>query len=187
MSETKVASRYAKSMIDLALEQNSLDKVYADMQLTRDVFKANSNLRAVIANPIVSAHDKLVIMDKVFTSKVSTVTDAFFKLMINKGRHALIYQTTKEFYHQYNQLKGIITAKVSSATELNSEAKKYISDLVKETTKANEVILDTTINSDLIGGFVLTVGDKQFDASIQKSLRVLAKDLASNQYKSSIN
>lgn len=186
MSEIKVASRYAKSMIDLAIEQNSLDKVYADMQLTRDVLRANSNLRAVISNPIVSAHDKLIIMDKVFSGKVSTVTDAFFKIMINKGRHALIYQTTKEFYHQYNQLKGILTAKVSSTTELTNDAKNYIINLVKETTKANQVILETTINPDLIGGFVLTVGDKQFDTSIQKTLRVLSKELATNQYVSSI-
>jgi F-type H+-transporting ATPase subunit delta len=177
MSEIKVASRYAKSLIDLAKEQNSLEQVKSDMQLFSDTVKASSELKAVLKNPIIPLAKKNSILVALFGDKINQVTKAFLKIVIDKGRAEVLSGTAKEFLNQYNQYKNIVTAKVTSAIALSDAAKADIIAKVKEVT-GGEVILNATVDESLIGGFVLTVGDKQFDASISSKLSQLKKDFA---------
>jgi F-type H+-transporting ATPase subunit delta len=86
MSELTVATRYAKSLIDLAVEQKSLEETKKDMLLFSQTLRANFQLQAVLANPIVAHNKKIKILEAIFGGKVSKVTDSFFKIMINKSR-----------------------------------------------------------------------------------------------------
>lgn len=185
MSEIRVASRYAKSLIDLAIEQNHLEDVKKDMQLFADVLRGSTELQAVLKNPIISLDRKIGILKELFSSKVSKVTLSFFDIMVNKGRAEVLYATAKEFIEQYNLHKNILKAKVESATELNAAAEKEIIAAVQQAT-GKEIILEKVVNPDLIGGFVLTVGDKQFDASILKGLNSLRKEFNSTAYVSQL-
>jgi F-type H+-transporting ATPase subunit delta len=98
--------------------------------------------------------------------------------MVSKSRAGVLYETGKEFIRQYNDNKGIITATVVSATALTADAEtKMIEAVIAATGK--QVILVKKVDADLIGGFVLTVGDKQFDTSIAKSLVLLKKEFNS--------
>lgn len=175
MSEIKVAARYAKSLIDLALEQKALEEIRGDMVLFVKTLKAHTELQAVVKNPIIPLNKKNAIINAVFGGKIHKVTAAFLKIVIDKGRAEIIYGTAKEFLNQYNQFKNIITAKVSSAAPLAEEAKTEIIAIVKGIT-GGEVVLETSVNDKLIGGFILTVGDKQFDSSIASSLAKLKKE-----------
>ncbi|WP_304066471.1 ATP synthase F1 subunit delta [Pedobacter glucosidilyticus] len=177
MSEIKVASRYAKSLIDLAKEQNALEQVKGDMQLFVDTVKASTELQAVLKNPIIPIGKKNSILVAIFGDKVHATTKAFLKIVIDKARAEVLFGTAKEFLNQYNQYKNIVTAKVTSAIALSDTAKADIIAKVKEVT-GGEVRLNATIDESLIGGFVLTVGDKQFDASISSKLNQLKKDFA---------
>ena len=177
MSEIKVASRYAKSLIDLALEQKALEEIKGDMQLFVDTLKANAELRAVVKNPIIPLDKKNAIVSAIFGSKIHKVTSAFLKIVIDKGRSEIIYGTAKEFLNQYNTYKNIVTAKVVSAAALTEEAKTEIINKVKAVT-GGEVVLKSTVDENLIGGFILTVGDKQFDTSIASSLGKLKKQFS---------
>jgi F-type H+-transporting ATPase subunit delta len=181
MSEITVASRYAKSFVDLAQERNALEEVNKDMHLFYETVKSNSQLRAVLRNPIVSASAKKQILSKVFGDKVSKLTSSFFEIMVNKGREAFLYQTASQFFAQYNQIKGIVVARVISATPLSEASKKEIEERVARSTNST-VILETKVDPDLIGGFVLTVGDKQYDASLAKSLQQLRKEFSSKDF-----
>jgi len=96
MSELTVASRYAKSLIDLAGEQKLVEEIKNDMDLFHHTLRVNPELKAVLANPIVSHPKKIRILDDVFEKKVNSVTIAFFKLMINKSRGEVLYATAKE-------------------------------------------------------------------------------------------
>ena len=98
--------------------------------------------------------------------------------MVSKGRSSILFATAKQFVQQYNQLKGIVTADVISAAALTAEAKAQIVETVKRELGAKEVIFNEKVNDKLIGGFILKVGDKQFDASIASSLSKLKKELA---------
>lgn len=175
---SKAASRYAKSLIDLSTEQNALEEMKNDMVLFEDVVDKNSELEAILRNPIVPLDKKSGILNDVFGSKVHKITQSFLKLVVNKGRAAILFETSKQFIHQYNLIKGIVTAEVTSAIALTEENRKEIIGLVKKELGANEVIVKEKLDDKLIGGFILKVGDKQFDASIASGLNKLKREFA---------
>ena len=177
MSEIKVAARYAKSLIDLALEQNALEEIRVDMELFVNTLRINTELQAVVKNPIIPLNKKNAIINAVFGGKIHKVTSSFLKIVIDKGRAEIIYGTAKEFLNQYNQYKNIVTAKVTSATPLTENAKTEIINKVKAIT-GGEVLLQTEVDDSLIGGFILTVGDKQFDTSLASGLAKLKKEFS---------
>lgn len=178
MSENKAASRYAKSLIDLSTEQNALEQIKSDMVLLAKVIDDHSELEAILNNPIVPLDKKAGILSDVFGTKVHEVTKAFLKLIVSKGRSAIIFGVAKSFISQYNAIKGIVTAEVTSATELTDANRAEIIAIVKKEIGANEVLIKEKVNSKLIGGFVLKVGDRQFDASISSGLNKLKKEFA---------
>ncbi|WP_231425874.1 MULTISPECIES: ATP synthase F1 subunit delta [Pedobacter] len=178
MSEIKVAGRYAKSLIDLAVENNGLAESYNDMVLFEKVVDETPELEAILKNPIVPLDKKVGILNGIFADKVGKLSLTFFKIVVNKGRSAILFSTAKQFIKQYNQIKGIVTADVTTATTLSDTAKAQIIETVKKELGANEVIVNEKIDEKLIGGFILKVGDKQFDASIASGLNKLRKEFA---------
>jgi F-type H+-transporting ATPase subunit delta len=178
MSEIKAASRYAKSLIDLSVELNSLEDMRNDMVLIEQVIKKNSELEAVLSNPIIPLNKKAGILNNLFGTQVHPATKTFMQLIVSKGRSAILFETAKQFVRQYNQLKGIVSADVVSAIELTDANRAEIVTLVKAQVGAKQVIIKEKVDPKLIGGFVLTVGDKQFDASISNSLNKLRKEFA---------
>ncbi len=175
---SKAAARYAKSLIDLSTEQNALQDMMNDMVLFEKVVDDNSELEAILRNPIVPLDKKAGILNDVFGNKVHEITKSFLKLVVNKGRAGILFETSKQFISQYQFIKGIVTAEVTSAIALTEDAKSEIIALVKREVGANEVLIKEKVNEKLIGGFVLKVGDKQFDASISGGLRKLKKEFA---------
>lgn len=177
MSELTVATRYAKSLIDLAQEQNILEPVKADMDAFAKTVHNSHELYAVLANPIIAQDKKKKILDALFAGKVNKATIAFFHIMVTKGRAGILYATAQEFGNQYNVLKNIIKATVVSAAPLSEASKQQLTDEVKAIT-GGTVIMQTKIDPSLIGGFVLTVGDRQIDTSVASSLQKIKKDFA---------
>jgi F-type H+-transporting ATPase subunit delta len=173
MSEIRVATRYAKSLIDLAIERNELERVKQDIDLFIAATKASSELVAVLKNPIVPIDKKLGL----FVEKLNKTTQSFFDIVINKARAEVLHSTALEFVNQYNEKKNILKAKVVSATALNDASRAEIISIVEKAT-SKHVVLDEKVDAALIGGFLLTVGDKQFDTSISKSLQKLKKSFS---------
>ena len=175
---SKAGSRYAKSLIDLSTEQNALEEIKNDMVFFEQVVDDNSELEAILKNPIVPLDKKAGILNDLFGSKVHQITNSFLKLVVNKGRAAILFDTAKQFNAQYNAIKGIVTAEVTSAIALTEASKAEVVALVKKEIGANEVIVKEKVDEKLIGGFILKVGDKQFDASIASGLNKLKKEFA---------
>lgn len=175
MSEIQVASRYANSLLDLAKERNSLEAIKSDLDSFLAVLRGTPELRAVLKNPIISPDKKFSIIKEVFGSSVQEIVISFFKIVISKGRAEVLYETAKQFVNGYNQINGIIKASVVSAVQLTEENKAEVKRVVEHATQKT-VMLETLVEPDLIGGFVLTVGDKQFDASLSSSLSKLKKE-----------
>ncbi len=177
MSELTVATRYAKSLIDLAEENKSLEETRKDMELFSQTLRANYQLQAVLANPIIAHNKKIKILEVIFAGKVSKVTDSFFRIMINKSRSEVLYATAKEFINQYNILKNIVRAYVTSATPLSTENEKQIIAELKAAT-GGSIELHKKVDAGLIGGFVLTIGGRQIDTSLSNALVRLKHDFA---------
>ena len=177
MSEVTVALRYAKALIDLAGEQNAVEPIKGDMELFLKTLRANPELGAVLANPIISHSKKVRILDDVFGGKVNTITIAFLNIMINKGRGEVLYTTAGEFIGLYNSQNHITNARVITASPLSAANKqKMLADV--QAVIGGTVKLTDKVDPALIGGFVLTVGDRQVDTSIATSLKKLKKEFA---------
>lgn len=174
MSVFKVASRYAKSILDLAKEKGTLEQVKEEMDEIAKVIKSSTELRAVLANPIIKIDKKQNILKALFEGKVSTEVSSFFNIMVNKGRGNLVYATALEFIREYNELKGIVKAEVISAKPLSSANIQSIGNAIAQQINAS-VILTNKVDASLIGGFIIKVGDKQLDESIAGKLNKLER------------
>ena len=174
MSIFKVASRYAKSLIDLAKEKGTLEQVKSEIEQVAAVIKENTELKAVLANPIIKTDKKQNILKALFQGKVSQEVSGFFDIMVRKGRGELVYATALEFIREYDELKGIVNAEVTSATPLSDTNLQALKATLQEQINA-QVLLTNKVDKSLIGGFVVKVGDKQVDASIAGKLNKLER------------
>ncbi|PTQ95083.1 ATP synthase F1 subcomplex delta subunit [Mucilaginibacter yixingensis] len=177
MSELTVATRYAKSLIDLATEQKALELVKTDMDAFVKTVRNSTELQAVLANPIIAHDKKKKILDALFAAGFNKTTAAFLRIMVDKGRAGILFVTAQEFVNQYNVIKNIIKATVVSAAPLSEENKKQLTAEV-QTITGGTVVLQAKVDPSLIGGFVLSVGDRQIDTSVLASLKRIKKDFA---------
>lgn len=177
MSIFTVASRYAKSLLDLAQEQGQLDAVKAEIESVISVLKSNAELLAVLKNPIISGDKKRNILAALFDGKVNPIILSFFYILVNKGRAAILLDIAQEFIRTYNEAKGIVKASVTSATALSERNLAELKQIIAEEIKAT-VVLKNVVDPSLIGGFVVRVGDRQIDASIAGRLNKLEKHFA---------
>ena len=174
MSIFTVASRYAKSLLELAQEQGNLDAVKTDIEQIVVVLKSHTEIQAVLKNPIISAEKKRSILQALFDGKVNPLIVSFFNVLVSKGRGDILVDIAQEFVREYNQLKGIVNATVISATNLSE---KNLNDLqAKVSHEINaQVLLKNKVDSAVIGGFKLLIGDRQIDATIAGKLNKLEK------------
>lgn len=181
MSELRVASRYAKSLIELAAEKGVLEQVHEDMKLFASVISQNRDFQMMLRNPIVKSDKKLAVINSVFKGKVNEMTLAFYNIVARKSRESILEFISPEFEKQYNIMKGIQRASVTSATQLSPELRQQLGEKLAEET-GKTIQLEEIIDPSLIGGFVLKVGDKQIDSSVKYSLRKLKNNFKDNSY-----
>jgi F-type H+-transporting ATPase subunit delta len=181
MEGTRVASRYAKSFIDLAMEQGVLENAYADMKFIAEVCKTNHEFVTFLKSPIINTDKKQVVMKAVFSGKLSKITDAYVHLITAKKREIYLAEIAEEFINQYNEKKKILKAVVTTASGIDDATRKQVMNLVKGASDS-EVILEEKIDKDIIGGFIIRVGDKQVDASIARKLSNLKRGFKENPF-----
>ncbi len=182
MQNPRLAGRYAKSLIGLAIEQNQMAAVYADMKYLGAICKSNPDFVAVLRSPIIKSDKKAKIVEAVTTGNISTLTQAFNNLLMRKGREESLPEIINAFIEQYNQMHGIRRVKITTATPVTEELKMTILDQVKGDTPADKIELETAVNEALIGGFVLEAGDTLIDASILRDLKDVRKQFMNNDY-----
>jgi F-type H+-transporting ATPase subunit delta len=172
MSESTVAIRYAKSLIDLAKEKNLVEEVYQDMLFFKQTADDNRGLLLALKSPVVRHEKKMGLLRAIFESRVNPVSFSIFTIITKKNREGIMYSIADEFVKLYDDQKGIVKAFVTSATELTDDLRQQFSKIVNDAT-GRVVKLTEKIDESLIGGYVLRVGDNQIDASIRKQLNDL--------------
>ncbi len=181
MVDIQVAKRYAKSILDLSKENGTVDAVSNDMKLFVSVCEKSHDLVLMLLNPIIPSDKKMNVLNSLFGSKVNKLTITFFEIVTRKGREKYLLQIAKEFVAKYKQLKNIQTAEITSAVGLDDNLRKKVYDLIRNSTNS-EVELVEKIDKNLIGGFILRMDDKQYDASISSELRKLTQAFSANPY-----
>jgi F-type H+-transporting ATPase subunit delta len=181
MQNPRLAARYAKSLLDLAIEQNQLDTVYADMKWLQQVNRSNSDFVNMLRSPIISSDKKDKIIDAVIGNKVSKLTMLFTNLLTTKTRESNMPEIVTAFISQYNSLKNIQTVKLTTASPISDELKNNIVAKVKSSTSTG-VEIETSVQEEIIGGFKLEVGGTLIDASILRDLNDIKKQFLNNEY-----
>ena len=182
MPNPRLASRYAKSLIDLAQEQGQLENVYNDVLLLQNIVKTNRDFSNLLRSPIVSADKKHKILEAITSGRVSPITTAFNKLLVSKGRESNLPEIITSFIQQYKDLKNIHTVKLTTAAPVSDNLKNAIIEQVKKTSNIQNIELETIIDESIIGGFVLQAGDKLVDASISYDLKEIARQFQNNDF-----
>lgn len=182
MPNPRLAQRYAKSLIDLALEQNQLEPVFADMQWLQSVTKTNRDFVNLLRSPVVKADTKKKVIAAVAGDRISNLSNSFINLLITKGRENNLPEIIGAFIAAYKEHKNIQTVKLTTATPVSDETRKAIVEQVKKTAGFQNIELEEKVNPDIIGGFVLQVGDKLVDASIAYDLKAIAKQFENNDF-----
>lgn len=186
MLNARLAGRYAKSLLDLAIEQGQLETVYADMKYVQAVCKSSHELVNLLRSPIIKADQKNSILKEVTKNKVSDLTASFNVLLVKKGRETELPEMANAFIEQYNALKGIHQVILTTAVEVSDDIKKSIEQKVKSSNEFVSVELTTQTNPDLIGGFVLEFNNNLLDASVLRDLKDIKKQFLNNEFISKI-
>jgi F-type H+-transporting ATPase subunit delta len=175
MNESIIAVRYTKAIFSLAKEKNILDHVKSDIEIIYSVLNESPELRQFFENPVLMPSKKKEVIDHIFKS-LHPQTLSFINLLIDNKREEYMHQIARNFLDKYRQYKGIQTVVFTSVVKIEEKTVTAIIELVKNIFKT-DVELTSQLNEKIIGGFILRIGDKQFNASIHSSLNKIKRKL----------
>lgn len=182
MSTYRIAARYAKSLIDLAIQQDKLDTVLRDMEAFAEVSRLR-DMALLLKSPVIKPEKKRTILKAIFSGKVDPLTYAFLEILLRKGREAQLPEIATEFLQQYRDIKGITIVQVSSAEPLPDAVLEAIRrKLVESRLTHHQIQFEAKVDPLLIGGFVIAFDDKLYDASIRHQLDNLRKQFAGKEF-----
>ncbi|NLR89709.1 MULTISPECIES: ATP synthase F1 subunit delta [Flammeovirga] len=171
-AESRVATRYAKAFVSVALQEGSQDKLYADADFILSTINDSRELQNALNSPIIKAEKKAAILTGIFSANVSDLTNKLITLVVEKNRTSALSEIVKAIKAEFDVVKNIQRATVVTSTPLNATTKEaLVAKVTKSTGKTVE--LEEKVDPSLIGGYILTVGDKQLDCSVKSQLQQL--------------
>ncbi|HMG69401.1 MAG TPA: ATP synthase F1 subunit delta [Chitinophagaceae bacterium] len=182
MPNPRLATRYAKSLIDLAIEKDQLEQIFTDMQWLQEVCRLSRDFVNLLKSPIVKPSKKQQIVAEILKNNVSDVTALFARLLVSKGRESNLPEIITDFIAQYKKYKNIYTIKLTTAYSISEDLKNAIIDQIRKTSDMQNIELETSVKESLIGGFVLEAGDKLIDASIAYDLKQISRQFENNEF-----
>ena len=183
MNESKAAIRYAKAILSFAVEQQKEVEVNNDMVLVANTISDSKELQLLLNSPILKTELKKSALKEVFADKTSALTIGLINLLIENKRLPILSEVAKKYNVIYDSLKGIEVAKVTTAIPLTEELNQQILSKVIEIT-GKKATIESIINPDIIGGFILRVGDIQYDASVSHKLQALRRQFENKSFNS---
>ena len=182
MNNPRLAGRYAKSLLDLSIEQKSLEAVIDDMKLLQKICKGNPDFVALLKSPVINSDKKQKIIESITQKNVSKITTLFIRLLINKTRESNLPEIVDAFIKQYNVLNNIHTVQFTTAMPISVELQEEIVNKIKADKALHSIELETVIDESIIGGFKLQLGDILVDASVSRDLIDIRRQFQNNDY-----
>ena len=174
MNESKISVRYAKALFKVSQEKDILEEAKDNMEQVAAICK-QSEFRLLLESPVIKTKTKISTLADVFNGKVHETVLRFLVLVTENKREVYIPGICRNFMDQYLAFKGIKAAKVVTAAAISDDTKAKISKVVSDLFKT-DLELTTEENAELMGGFVLRVGDEQIDASVATKLNKIKRE-----------
>lgn len=180
MKGTRAAQRYAKAILELAKDQNASEAVYRDMETISKTITASNELQDVLASPVVKASLVKNALREIFKD-AHGVTLGSFDILLENKRIAILKHVAQKYMSQYNELNNIQVATVTTAIPLDASLEEKIQAKIKEIT-GNSATIKNVVDPSIIGGFILRIGDLQYNASVARNFSNLKREFKNNTY-----
>ncbi|NQU86141.1 MAG: ATP synthase F1 subunit delta [Mariniphaga sp.] len=170
MNESIITVRYAKAFFSLAKEKELLDTFKTDIETVMDVCNQSVDFILFLESPIVKTSKKIKLFSEIFSNSVHELTLKFINLIAENKRELLIPRVCRNFLDLSRKDMGIKTAVMTIASELSEETVEKVKQILEKELDST-VELTGKINPEIIGGMILRIEDKQFDASLATQLK----------------
>ncbi|MDR1864439.1 MAG: ATP synthase F1 subunit delta [Bacteroidales bacterium] len=176
MNNSIISTRYAKALMLVGIEHQCLDALEADMTLLAATVKDNPVFGQLLDSPVIQPVQKHSVMNELLEKKVHPMTLGFVHVLIRNRREIMLPGVARRFIELYEAHRGVKHVRLTSATELDEHTKDALQNKLNALYHA-DVRMTEEVNPDLIGGFILRVDDRQYDASLASGLKRMKKDL----------
>ena len=165
---SRAAIRYAKAILDIAIVNKTAEAVNNDMKAIIAATSENAELKDFFANPTIKGEVKLNVVKEVFSS-VQNETNGLFQLLLANKRFEILPAVASQYLAQFDKANGIETAIVTTAFPITAEIEAQVLNKLKEFSNGT-ITIKNVVDSSIIGGFVLRMGDKQYNTTIKKRI-----------------
>ena len=174
---SKIAAPYARALFDFSVEKNIMHQITADFQNLEIFLDETAELAEYLNNPLVSREAKREILAKTLQSQVNTETFKFLMVLVNRGRISVLKTVISNYLALVYETASIKMVEVTTAFPFTNLQKNTLIQKLKELTNAREIRLIITVDSSLIGGFLIQTESRVIDFSVKNQLQKLAKHL----------
>jgi F-type H+-transporting ATPase subunit delta len=181
MATARVAARYAKALLSLAQERKEMDVVGRDLDLLSALFQDARDLVLLLQSPIIKSDKKQAVLDAVLQEHLGELVSSYLRILVNKGREGLVVDMVTEGQSQLRALRNIQSVSVTTAFPLTDSLRDQIMAQVAKVHKG-DVDLTETVDPEILGGYMLKMGDQMIDASVKRHLRTLGRELTEHDY-----
>ena len=171
---SRAAIRYAKAIFEFASDANKADAVDDDMKLIATTIKKNTELKTFLTNPTLKIEVKKSALEAIF-SGVQPETSKLFQLLNENKRFEILNEIAAQYNLLFNQFNGIQQATVTTAMALTPELEEQVLKKIA-TFSDKKIAIENVINPEIIGGFILRIGDMQYNASVSNKLQELKRE-----------
>jgi len=175
----KIAAPYARALYDFSVEQNIMHQITADFQNLEVFLSKSEDFKKYLSNPLISADKKQEILEKTLKSELNTETFKFILVLVNRDRINLLDSVIDSYLQLVYRLASIKMIEVSTAFAFTNKQKNMLIKKLKELTNAREIRLVITVDSSLIGGFLIKTNSRVVDFTVKNQLQKLASHLDS--------
>lgn len=172
-----ISTRYAKALLAFAKDEKTENEVYQEMNCLAKSFSENPELKSFLVNPIILAEEKVKLLITASGINVTPTTERFIRFVIGKRKESYMHFICLSYQSLYHKSKKIVLAEIVSAEKMEKEPLLKIVEMIEESYKGNTIQLDVKVNPELIGGFVLSIGNTKLDASVLGELKSMKKEL----------
>ncbi len=168
--------RYARALLSLAEENNILERSYKDMQMIHDVFRQNKSLVILLKSPVIRISKKQNVVSQLFKNQVHPLILRYMLIIVRKQRGNMLEGISDAYLRVYKEYLGIEQVRLTTAVPVDDSVRARALEAARKITP-HEIEFEETLDPDIIGGFILNLGDKQYNASVKHRMQRIRKHL----------
>ncbi|NDC42776.1 MAG: ATP synthase F1 subunit delta [Chitinophagia bacterium] len=182
MQNPRLALRYAKSLLDLAIEKNAVEATLQDVRLLDAICKQNRDFFVILRSPVIDGAKKVAVINAIVKDSLQPLTKAFIDIVARKGRETYLAEILESFIAQYEKLNNIKVVNLTTAVAMDDQMKTAIMAQVQQIAQGATISLRTKVDASLIGGYIVETDDRLLDMSVRKKLNELRTKVVDLSY-----